>query len=90
MAATKRQPRKLQAKLQLVEIIWVDSTAVSACSRLDAIKDAHLVPLKAAGYLARYDKECAIITLAYNPDNHDICDKMAIPTGCIKSIREVK
>jgi hypothetical protein len=81
-------------KLHKVEVEWIDSHSFSRWvdreTRIAHATETTLKPMKACGYLLSRKNGVLLITSCYDPDYGDVLDTMAIPTGCVKSMRRIE
>jgi hypothetical protein len=89
MVRTRKPLKRLEPKFQLVDVKWVDSTTIQSWERPGNLTSGVPVTLESKGVLSAWNDDCIVVSAAHNPENHEVCSSIAIPLGCIKSIKEI-
>lgn len=74
--------------MRLVEVKWVDS-ALNIGWKSEYSKETSISQCKTVGYLIKKNKKQLVIAMNIN-DSGGYSEAMAIPIGCVKSIKKVK
>ena len=75
---------------KIVEISWHDSCAAGGgWEHIDNLSTMALSTCRSVGYLTAKDKQKIILAQSYAKNDTELMNVIAIPRGCVESIKEL-
>ena len=76
--------------VKMVEIRWHDSCAAGGgWEHIDNLSTMTLSTCRSVGYLVLKDKQKIVLAQSYAKNDTELMNVIAIPRGCVESIREL-